>query len=296
MNIIKPSPVKNGAAIGFLSVCGPIYEPERIEKAKKYFENKGCKVVISDTTYTSKDFLSADDKTRVRELEHFFKSPEIDAILCTRGGYGAIRIIDKIDYDIIRNNPKFFGGFSDATALLTAISKHAGIETYHCPMPYPDFGGENVSELTEKSLFEAFESKFADIELAGETYHQGEGEGILWGGNLATLASMVGFDFIPDEKFILFIEDVNEPAYKIDRYLTQLSFLTAFKNNISGLVIGELTGLDEPEYADNIFREIGKKYNIPAIAGLKTGHVKDKLTLPIGRHCKVSTIKKTIVF
>ncbi len=302
MNIIEeitqnsPKPLKKGDTIGFLTVSGPIYEQERVERARKYFEDAGYKVVISDTTYTQKDFLSADDETRAKEIHKFFTDANIDAILCTRGGYGATRLLDKIDYDLIRKNPKIFGGFSDATAFLLAFYKHSGLLTYHSPMPNPDFGGETVSEYTAKSMFKAFNGKFKDVKLDGKIYYEGTAKGILWGGNLTTIASMVGFDFVPEENFIFFIEDVNEPAYKIDRYFTQLAFDKNFRKNIKGLAVGEFTGLDESVFADNIFTEIGKKYNIPVISGLKIGHVKEKLTLPVGGKCSLNTAEKALKF
>lgn len=291
MNIIKPKPLQKGDTIGFLTASGPVYEFERVENAKKYFENQGYNVVISDTTYTRKDFLAADDEVRLAQLHEFFADPNIDAILCTRGGYGAIRLLEKIDYELIKRNPKIFGGFSDATAYLTAISKHTGLVTYHSPMPYPDFGGEDVSEITASSFFQLLSGSIFETDLAGTVYNAGSAEGILWGGNLATLASMVGTEFLPKDKFVLFLEDVNEPPYKIDRYLTQLMFDRSFTENLAGIVLGEFTGLDEPEFFNNIFYDLGKKLGIPVISGLQTGHVKDKITIPVGISVQLDTEK-----
>lgn len=282
MNIIKPKALKVGDTIGFLSVSGPVYELERVDKAKKYFEQKGYNVLVSDTTYMKKDFLAADDDVRLAQLHEFFADDNIDAILCTRGGYGAIRLIEKIDYNLLQTKPKIFAGFSDATAFLASISKKCGLVTYHSPMPYPDFGCDEVSKTTEKSFFEILGGMQFEAKLDGKVYHTSTAEGVLWGGNLATLASMVGTDFLPGEKFILFLEDVNEPAYKVDRYLTELSFDKNFQNNLSGIVLGEFTQLDEPDFFDNIFSALGEKLSIPIISGLKIGHVKDKITVPVG--------------
>lgn len=282
MNIIKPKALKKGATIGFLTVSGPVEEIERVDKAKKYFEQKGYDVVISDTTYTHKGFLAADDEVRLAQLHDFFAEPSIDAILCTRGGYGAIRLLERLDYELIKNNAKIFGGFSDATAFLTAISANSRVVTYHSPMPYPDFGGDEVSKFTEASFFETLSGKPFEADLCGNIYHSGSVNGLLWGGNLATLASMVGSKFCPSEKFILFLEDVNEPAYKLDRYLTQLMFDKNFLSNLSGIVLGEFSGIDNPSFFDNIFYELGKKLDIPVVSGLKIGHVKDKITIPVG--------------
>jgi len=290
MNIIKPKPLNIGDTIGFLSASGPIYDLERVEKAKNYFEKKGFKVVVSDTTYTRKDFLAADDAVRLAQLHEFFADKNIDAILCTRGGYGAIRLLENIDYELIRRNPKIFAGFSDATAFLSAISLHSALVTYHSPMPYPDFGGDDVSELTEKSFFERLSGGAFEEVLNGRVYHSGEARGILWGGNLATLASMAGgIAFFPQEKFVLFLEDVNEPAYKIDRYLTQLMFDKRFRRNLAGIALGNFTGLDEQEFFDNIFSALGEKLAIPVVSGLQIGHVKDKVTVPVGISVELNT-------
>lgn len=282
MNIIKPKPLKKGATIGFLTVSGPVDEIERVDKAKKYFERAGYEVVISDTTYTRKGFLAAEDEVRLAQLHEFFADPNIDAILCTRGGYGAIRLLERIDYELIKKNAKIFGGFSDATAFLNAISLNSQIVTYHAPMPYPDFGGEEVSKFTESSFFETLSGADFKANLEGRVYNSGNAEGLLLGGNLATLASMASSKFCPKKKFILFLEDANEPAYKVDRYLTQLMFDKTFLSNLSGIVLGEFSGIDNLSFFDNIFYELGKKLDIPVVSGLKIGHVKEKITIPVG--------------
>ena len=282
MEIIKPTPLAKNDTIGFLTVSGPVDDFERIEKAKKYFEQKGYNVVISDTTYTKKNFLAADDNARLAQLHEFFEDSKINAIFCTRGGYGAIRLLKDLDYNLIRNNPKIFCGFSDVTALLTSIYTNAGLQTFHSPMPYPDFGVDDISELTQNSFFEIIGGKEFSVALKGKIYNSGNSNGVLWGGNLATLASMVGTYFIPPENFILFLEDVNEPAYKIDRYLTQLMYDKNFVKNLSGVVLGEFTNLDEAVFFDDIFYELGAKFQIPIMSGLHIGHVKNKLTVPLG--------------
>lgn len=295
MNLIKPTPLKKGNTIGFLTACGAIEEIEKVENAKKYFENKGYKVIISDTTYTQKGFLSADDDVRLAQLHEFFADDEINAILCTRGGYGAIRLIEKIDYDLIKNNPKIFAGFSDVTAFLTNFTIKSNLKTFHAPMPCYNFASTEINQLTENSFFNILQGEKFSAKLNGKIYSAGEQQGILWGGNLATLASMVGTKFAPNEKFILFLEDINEPAYKIDRYLTQLMFDKNFKKNLSGIVLGEFTNLDEQTLFDNIFYELGEKLNIPIISGLKIGHVLEQITIPLGTFVNFDTEKREII-
>lgn len=292
MNLIKPNPLKKGDTIGFLTISGAVEDIEKVNYAKKYFENKGYNVIISDTTYMQKDFLSADDDVRLAQLHEFFADKEIDAILCTRGGYGATRLLQKIDYNLIKNNPKIFAGFSDITALITSITLKTGLKTFHSPMPSSDFCNDNLPQSTEKSFFEILEGEKFITNLSGNVFCSGIAKGILWGGNLATLASMVGVDFVPNEKFILFLEDVNEPAYKIDRYLTQLFFDKKFKNNLAGIALGDFACLDNEVYFDNIFYELGEKLNIPIMSGLKIGHIDEKITIPLGINVEFDTEKR----
>lgn len=289
MNLIKPSYIKEGATVGFLTASGPVYEIERVEIAKRYFERNGFNVILSDTTYTQKDFLAADDAVRLAQLHEFFADERIDAIFCTRGGYGAIRLLPYLDFELIRKNPKIFGGFSDATAFLTYITANCSIETYHTPMPYPDFGSEHISEFTSGNFLSLIKGEKFSTVLKGNVYFSGVETGILWGGNLATLSSMVGLNFVPNEKFILFLEDVNEPAYKVDRYLTQLSFDKRFLENLGAILLGSFTGIDSQVYFDNIFYDFGNKYQIPIMSGLKIGHVNEKISLPLGRNVTINT-------
>ena len=297
MNLIKPSALKKGDTIGFLTVCGAVEEIEKIEISKKYFENKGYKVVISDTTYMQKGFLAADDDVRLAQLHEFFADDEIDAILCTRGGYGAIRLLNKIDYNLIKNNPKIFAGFSDVTALLVSLTTNCGLKTFHSPMPVSNFGNDIVPQITENSFLDICGGDRFKTKLEGKVYSLANviEEGILWGGNLATLASMVGTNFIPNEKFILFLEDVNEPAYKIDRYLTQLMFDKKFIKNIRGIALGSFTNLDDEKLFDSIFYELGEKLNISIMSGLKIGHVDEQITIPLGININFDTENKQII-
>ncbi len=295
MNLIKPKSLKKGDTIGFLTISGPVENIEKVENAKKYFEEQGYNVIISDTTYTQKGFLAADDEVRLAQLHEFFADNEIDAIICTRGGYGAIRLLEKIDYNLIKKNPKIFAGFSDITAFLTVFTTNCGLKTFHSPMPCFNFGEEKVSDITSTSFFQTLTSNETfKTPLDGEIYNKGLSKGILWGGNLATLASMVGLNFVPDEAFILFLEDVNEPAYKVDRYLTQLMFDKKFKKNISGIVLGNFSNLDDKTLFDEIFYELGKKTNIPIISGLKTGHIQEQITIPLGVTVELNTQTKEL--
>ena len=141
MNLIKPATLKEGDTIGILATSGAIEkESKPILIAVDYFEKMGFNTVLSENIYSEDRYLAGKDEKRVEELHKFFLNKKIKAIICLRGGYGAIRIIDKIDYSIIRNNPKIFCGYSDVTALSLMMLKRAGLITYSGPMIISDFG------------------------------------------------------------------------------------------------------------------------------------------------------------
>ena len=296
MDLLIPKKLKKGDTIGILSVSGVIEDKEKLEKAKIELEEKGYKVKISQTSYTQKDYLCAEDTKRAEELNNFFKDKSINAILATRGGYGAIRILDLIDYEAIKENPKIFAGYSDITALSIMLYRKAGLVTYNAPMAYSDFASD-ISEFTKNSFFNTLENGISEISIENnpKTYYSGIASGILWGGNLSTLQSLCGLDFIPDEKFILLIEDINEPVYKIDKMLTQLLNIPKFKNKLGAIVFGDFSNIDNENYFENLISELANRLKIPTIKGLKFGHEKDKLTFPIGINAILDTNLNKII-
>lgn len=297
MKLIKPKKLKKGDTIGLLSVSGDIRDTNRINKAANYFNKLGYEVVISDTTYKKYRCYAGSDEERVNQIHDFFSNPKIDAIVCTRGGYGLLRIINQIDYDLIAKNPKIFCGYSDITTLLLMIIKRAKTVCFHGAMANGDFGVDELSDFTVKSFFDTLsisKKQTFYAEKSGLVYKKGEASGMLWGGNLATITSMIGLDFVPDEKFILFIEDVNEPAYKIDRMLTQLFNYEKIRENISGLVIGKFTGDDKENNTNDVITEYAKKLNIPAANGFLISHEEDKYTLPLGLQCNFNSDNKFV--
>ena len=283
MNLIKPERLKPGDKIGLIALSGAIEDRASVERAVEYFKSKGYDTVLSDNIYDTKRYLAGDDDKKVDELHRFFKDESIRAIVCVRGGYGAIRLVNKINYDIIHANPKIFCGFSDVTALSLMMYKRAGLITYSAPMVMSDFGLENRSDFTMDNFFKVI-IKDCEIKLKNEDkiYKNGSAEGVLWGGNLATVVSLCGLDFIPDEPFIFFAEDINEQVYKIDKMFTQLFNIKQFRNNIQAIILGEFLDSGNQVWLDELFEEIASTHNIPVVSGFKITHGKDKLTLPIG--------------
>ncbi len=282
MNLIKPKNLKIGDNIGIIAPSGGVENNENILRAKNFLENKGYKVTLGKNILKNNRYLAGSDEERLEDLHSFFADPNIDAIICLRGGYGAIRLINKIDYELIKNNPKIFAGYSDVTALSAMFLKKSGLVTFSAPMIQGDFGIENLSEFTMNSFFYTVSSNEQQEYTAKTIYQKGNASGITFGGNLSTIVSLCGLDFIPERPFIFFTEDLNEPVYKIDKMFTQLLNITEFRKNISGLILGEFLDIDNKTWLEDFFKEIEQELNVPTLGGFKITHAKDKLTIPYG--------------
>lgn len=283
MNLIKPNKLKKGDTIAIIAPAGSV-EEDKILNSVKYFESLGYKIKLGNNIFKSDRYLAGSDNDRLEDLHNNFEDKEVNAIFCARGGYGAIRLVNKIDYELIINNPKIFCGYSDITALSLMFLKKTGLITYSAPMAKGDFQPDNIDKFTENNFWSALTNDSLTITAHNlKTYKSGEAQGILWGGNLATVCSLCGIDFIPDEKFIFFAEDLNEPVYKIDRSFRQLLNIDKFRHNISAIVLGDFLGVDEyKDQLDALFNEIAQELNIPIYGGYQITHDRPKVTVPIG--------------
>ena len=271
MKIIKPKLLKNGDTIGILAVSGGIEDDTNLKRAISFFEQKGFKIKLSNNIYSKHRYLAGSDKERLDALHNMFLDESVNAIIALRGGYGAIRLINEINYEIIRNNPKIFCGYSDITALNAMFLKKAGLMTYSGPMIMSDFGVENPNEYTIDSFFQTV--------MTGKFDYSGR----FWGGNLSTLVSLCGQDFIPDYKFDFFVEDLNEPAYKIDKMITQLINIREFKQNIKSICVGDFLDIDNHQWLVEILTEISDKLSVPIIKNFPASHSPIKATIPYGK-------------
>ncbi len=286
MNYILPKPLKKGDTIAVIAPAGPISYNAPILRAKKYFENLGYEITFGQHLFDQDRYLAASDEDRLEDLHWAFGNKDIDAIICARGGYGTLRIINDIDYNLIKYNPKNFCGYSDITILSLMMLKKSGLITYSSPMMKGDFGSENKSEYTIQKFFDALEHKPIKIS-APKLHKQGKAHGIMWGGNLASIASLCGIDFIPEDDFIFFAEDLNEPVYKIDKMLTQLLNIPQFRKHIKGIVFGKFLDTEYPEQLDYLFDQISNDLNIPTVSDVNISHDDDKITIPIGKMAKL---------
>ena len=272
--------IKKGDTIGILALAGTCKKKD-IDIAVSNLTTLGYKVKLAQNIYNKNNYLAGTDKEKVESIHQFFLDKDVKLILNARGGYGSIRLIHKIDYNIIKSNPKPFCGFSDITALLLMLYKKTGLTTYHSPMLCSDF--IQIEDYTIQNFFKTINKQEMTF-FCKTTYKAGYAEGILWGGNLSTIVSLCGQDFIPDENFIFFTEDLNEPTYKIDRMFTQLFNIDKFKQNCKAILIGDFLNIDNQEWLKNLFYN----FNIPTIGGLEITHSTRKITLPIGKNAMLN--------
>lgn len=283
--------------IGIIALSGAC-DKEKVLNAKKFFESNGFNVKLSENIFDKDRYLAGSDENKLKELHKFFSDSEIDVIMCARGGYGAIRLIHNIDYDLIKKNPKIFCGFSDVTALLLMIYKKTGMVVYHGPMATSDFGDEPYSLKGRGDTYTCFSDAIKGEKLqfqGNRIYKDASAQGIIWGGNLATVVSLCGLDFIPNEDFIFFTEDLNEPVYKIDKMFQQLINIEKFKQYCKGIVLGDFLDCGNEEWLQEYFKELAQKLEIPIVGGFKITHEREKITVPIGCQAKLAGNKLVIL-
>jgi muramoyltetrapeptide carboxypeptidase len=291
---IKPSKLNPGETIGIISPAGAAKDINQLNNAVKYFEQNGYKVKTAPHMLDKKGYLAGEDKNRLSDLENFFRDDEVKAIMCSRGGYGTIRLLNGINWDLMKENPKIFVGYSDITTLLCNMAEKSNMVTFHGPLAASDFGVEKVNEYTETSFWNIVTGKagiphsFRNV-LEYHCLKPGKAEGELIGGNLAVLCGLIGTPYFPDlSGKILLLEDICEPVYKIDRLLYQLKLSGAF-DKVAGVLFGEFTLVPEPDEGGthlisvlDVLSEMAKELKIPVGYGFPAGHGVCKATLPIG--------------
>ena len=288
MNLIKPKKLEKGDTISIIAPSGGVESDENLLRATAYLKSLGYNVKWGKNVLKTNKYLAGTDNERLEDLHNAFKDKEINAIIALRGGYGAIRLINKIDYNLIKQNPKIFAGYSDITGLSAMLLKHSGLITYSAPMINGDFGIKSKDKFTIDNFFKTVATTEKQEIKAQTILKEGKASGITFGGNLATLVSLCGLDFIPNQKFIFFAEDLNEPVYKLDKMFTQLLNIEEFRKNISGIVFGEFLDIDNEEWLNSLQKEIVQELKVPAISGLKITHAREKLTIPIGIESAIS--------
>ncbi|HEY8889487.1 MAG TPA: LD-carboxypeptidase [Clostridium sp.] len=289
-----------GDTIGLISPASP----ENIEAIKKgilFLKNQGFNVIEGTHINDKWGYLAGKDTDRAADVMEMFKNDSVDMILCIRGGYGTSRILPYLDFDVIKKHPKIFAGFSDITVFLNSFYQKCGLTTFHSPM--------GTSNLEDNETFKSFMFTLMEgykpytiknpVEFKTNCITPGIAEGNLIGGNLALICNSLGTPYKIDMKDkILFIEDVGEAPYRIDRMLTQL-LLAEKLQQCKGIILGQFKDCNLPHYERSLTLEevlSDRLYdlNIPMFSGFCSGHDYPKLTLPIGARVKMDAQKGII--
>ncbi|MEM1446366.1 MAG: LD-carboxypeptidase [Planctomycetota bacterium] len=312
---MKPAPLKPGDTIMFVAPAGDLIE-DRVMLAKQRLEERGFRVLIPETLFRKHGYLAGTDEQRAAELMAAFTHPDVDAILPGTGGYGATRILPLLDFDAIADNPKVFVGFSDITALHIALHQRTGLVTFHSPNPQWGLGSDNgMHPLAEKYWWRnLLQASYDDAEGEGWTFEftgyedvgeivplaSGQGQGKLIGGNLSLVAAMMG---TPDEPQtdgnILFLEDVGEAPYRIDRMLRQLDNGGKLDRPAAVLLGGFTFRRDDKPLAEgawtveDILRQYFEGRDYPVLMRVPFGHLRANTTLPVGALAEVTADVET---
>lgn len=302
--IIKPKRIKEGDRIALVAPGSYISESE-LQDSVKNLSDLGFQVTFSERLTLQNGYFSGTDSQRAEDLMEMFEREDVDAIMCVRGGYGCARILPLLDYDVIRKNPKILIGYSDVTALLYGIFKNTGLMTFHGPVATSTFNEFSVNNLKSVLMNPESNKKFlnanppSDENIHGvQTLVEGKAKGRLIGGNLSIMVSLIGTKYDVDySNKIIFIEEIGEEPYRIDRMLTQLIQADKFKK-AAGIMMGIFSKCEpkekDPSFSKSfslmeVLKDRFSGFKIPVIYGMSFGHVKDKFTIPFGALAELDT-------
>lgn len=293
--MICPTPLYPGAKIALVAPGSAVPE-DRLPKALEFVRSLDLEPVVYPSCYfANRDgYFAAADAQRAKDLMDAFADPGIKGIWCIRGGYGSHRLLPMLDKELLKENPKWFGGYSDVTALHLFLNQECELETYHCPMASTEWNADGFSvEQLKKVLFGELSGELDAPEgQSCRTLVPGNAEGRLCGGNLSLVADSLGTPWEIDTRGkLLFLEDVHEKPYRIDAMLTQLRNAGKFRG-CAGIVLGAWASCeaDDPERSltlREIFEQLIVPEGKPAVMDLPCGHVLPTLSLPMGRMCRL---------
>jgi muramoyltetrapeptide carboxypeptidase len=287
-----------GARVALVAPAGPLRGEDDLRRARDNVRSFGWEPVDGESVLAREGYLAGADGQRLADLNRAIADEDVDAIWCVRGGYGAMRILENVDYASLRRRPKAIIGYSDITALHSAVTTRCELVSFHGPT-----ARAALTSFSRDSLERA--TTGADpcgVAATARTLYEGRARGRLIGGNLALLCSLAGTKFEPDyDGAILVLEDVNEAVYRIDRMLTQLR-LAGQLARCSAIVFGQFTDIpiDAPEESlgartlDDVFGEIAETTRVPCIAGAPVGHLADQWTLPLGAHAELDADERRL--
>lgn len=307
-NLLLPKSIKKGDTVGLISPSSATAERIQFMFAQEALEALGFKVRLGENLKNRRGHLAGTDEERAGDLNSMFADDEIKAIICIRGGSGAARILPLIDYKLIKRNPKPLLGYSDITALHNAIHAKTGLITFHGPNGTGSWNSFNVKQF-EDIFFDKNWVTFQNEDLKSDdlviktnrilTLRSGVAEGKILGGNLTVLTALSGSSYLPDFKdSILFLEDIGEDPYKIDRMMSTLK-LNGTLDQIKGFVFGQCTDCTPSGgygslTLDDILDDYILPLGIPAYKGAMIGHVSKQFIIPVGAKVKLDADAGTL--
>jgi muramoyltetrapeptide carboxypeptidase len=309
MMLQKPKRLKPGDTIGVVSPASPTEKKSDILRATEKLEEFGYRVEVGKNVDKQRGFVSATEEERVEDIHEMFAREDIDAVFVTQGGYGSAQLIDKLDYDLIRRNPKIFIGFSDITSMHLALNKLAGLTTFHGPSMYR-FNDEEMTDYTLEHMMKALcsDKPVGTITLADPkkwlyAITGGTCEGEIIGGNLTLICSSLGTPFeIETAGKILFLEDLDIEPWIFDHMLCHLRNAGKLKDVI-GVVVAECVNCIPNDYKPGYYVDIPLEdvldyylspLGVPVLFGLPLGHTKDMATLPLGVRARLDCDNKEL--
>ena len=305
---VKPPRLRPGSIVGLINPAGATFDRADVDFTRETLEALGLRAVEGEHLLSRYGYLAGRDEDRAADVNAMFQDHSIDALLAVRGGWGCSRILPLLDYNTMREHPKVLVGYSDITALLLAVYARAGLVSFHGPDGISTWNAFSVSYF-RRVLFEGelvrmenptdLGDQLAQRENRIETITGGTARGRLLGGNLSVLAAMVGSPYLPNwEGAVLFLEDVGEDIYRIDRMLTQLK-LAGILEKIAGFIFGKCTHCGPGEgygslTLSEVFADHIAPLGIPAFSGAMIGHIKDKFTVPLGIEAEIDADRGVI--
>jgi muramoyltetrapeptide carboxypeptidase len=309
--LIRPKALKAGDTVGLITPATYVPDPDRIALAERTIKFFGLRVKMGKNAGKRMGDYRISIEERLDDLHSMFRDNEVDAVFAIRGGYGSMHILDRIDYDLIRRNPKIFLGYSDITAMHLAINKHAQLVTFHGPIALSRFT-DYTQKYFRKALFDsqpigALTNPPESNELRPShplrTIRPGIATGPLIGGNLTLISNTMGTPYeIETRGKVLFLEDVDEEPYSIDRMLTHLRLAGKFEG-VAGVIFGECQDCKPKDYKPSstipyglgeVLDNILGNLKVPVLSGLTIGHTDDQLTLPLGVAATLDATKGTL--
>lgn len=291
---VLPRALKFGDTLGIVAPAGP-FEREPFDAGIAVLESMGFHVVVPPSIFDRNGFLAGTDRRRAELLVRLFADPDIDGIICARGGYGAMRLLPLLDAARIARHPKVFIGFSDITVLLDYLVRRCRMAAFHGPM-VTTLG--QADSVTRDSFLAALTQTqpLSLVAAPGQVIRAGSAQGRLVCGNLTLFCHLTGTPFEPDfSGCVLLVEDQGEAPYRIDRMLTQMRLAGCF-DRLAGLALGDFSGCGESGAIHRIVADCLAGLNIPILAGFEVGHSAVNRTLPVGVPVRLDTHTGALAF